>query len=320
MPQFLNPKTESEWLGYRKFDVTSTESAALFGLSPYTTAFELYHNKKSGEVQYFAGNERTKWGQVLERTIADRVAETYGVKIRRLSAYVRRDDGINMGASFDFEIVGVVAGQVESTVLQDMYNQHGTGVLEIKNVDWIIFRDQWQTEEPARAPDHIEVQVQHQLECVQRDWTALAALVGGNRLFVIPRLRDREIGAAILGKIKQFWQDVADDKVPPLTLPEDAEFVSKLCGYAEPGKVLDAQADDRIKTLCAAYAAANDVAKKAQDDKDSAKAELLLAIGDAEKVLVDGFTISAGMVGPAQVSYERKGYRNFKLTPKKVKS
>ena len=48
------------------------------------------------------------------------------------------------------------------------------------------------------------------------------------------------------------------------------------------------------------------------------KAELLQIIGEAEKVISDVGTVSAGIVGPATVSYERKPYRNFRFTPKRV--
>ena len=35
------PKSREEWLDIRKSHISSTESAALFGLSKYATAFEL---------------------------------------------------------------------------------------------------------------------------------------------------------------------------------------------------------------------------------------------------------------------------------------
>ena len=44
---------------------------------------------------------------------------------------------------------------------------------------------------------------------------------------------------------------------------------------------------------------------------------MLMAIGDAEKVIGNGFNISAGMVGECPIEYIRKGYRLFKLTWKK---
>ncbi len=46
-------------------DITSSEISALFGLSPYKTAFELYHEKRAGEVMRIEENTRMKWGKRL---------------------------------------------------------------------------------------------------------------------------------------------------------------------------------------------------------------------------------------------------------------
>lgn len=330
MSKFHYPKTRTEWLALRALYVSSTESAALFGMSPYLTAFELWHQKHDNDTSTIDLNERMEWGLVMERTIAKMVSLKYGVKVRNLNAYVVHDSE-KMGASFDYEIIGIqsatesvhennLAVPIVDTVLQDLYNQHGAGILEIKNVDWSVFKEQWDAGDQPAAPEHIEVQVQHQLECIDRQWTAIAALVGGNRLVMIPRLRDKEVGTALVRRITEFWQTVAEGTAPAPTLPEDAEFISKLYGYAEVGKLLDMRGNAAITALCEDYKAASEAATKAEENKKSAKAELLMAIGDAEKVLVDGFKISAGMIADAEIAaYTRKGYRNIRITAEKPK-
>ena len=250
-------------------------------------------------------------GKALESSIAQMVAKRYGVQVKRLSAYMRRED-VRMGASFDYEIIGAVAGEVEDTVLQNLYTQHGPGVLEVKNVDRSVFTANWQDD---GAPDHIEIQVQHQLHVIERSWSCIAALVGGNRMHLIPRMRDMEVGTAIAAKIVQFWASIESNNAPNPVLPADAEFIGKLCGYAEIGKLLDKRGDERLNKLAAEYKAAGEAAQLADDAKRSAKAELLLAIGDAEKVLLDGFKISAGMRAPAEVkAYTRAGFRDFRIS------
>ena len=63
MPQIIEYKTEAEWLKLRESDVTSSDVAALFGESPYTTEFELYHRKKNGLALAWEDNDRAKWGR-----------------------------------------------------------------------------------------------------------------------------------------------------------------------------------------------------------------------------------------------------------------
>lgn len=312
----------ARWHELRGRDVTSTQTAALFGLSPYSTAFEIAQQKLAairGEYDQWAGNERTMWGNKLEAVIAERVAEVYGVAVRPMKQYMRRTDS-PMGASFDFEIIGVTDTTAEDERLRVLFGAHGVGVLEIKNVDARIFASSWNASGQPEAPDHIEIQVQHQLHVCGYAWACIACLVGGNTLEIIPRIRDANMGTALQAKIDAFWTDLGAGTLPPVDLPADADIIRKIYSYAEPGKLMDAREDAVIAGLCADYTAASAAAKEAEDRKKSAAARMLQAIGDAEKVLVNGYSVSAGMVAPAHIEYERAGYRNLRITKKAAKS
>lgn len=325
------PKTREEWLALRHKHISSTEASALFGLNPYTTAFELAVVKKQpshdNEFNDFEGNERTEWGLVQQRAIAQRIASRYGIKCRAVNGYaVHSYVHCRMGASFDYEIIGITDDPAFAgdTVLREMYSEHGPGILEIKNVDYLVFRDQWPEDDDGRrdAPAHIEIQVQHQLACIGRMWGAIGVLVAGNKLELLVRMKDHEVNMAIAKKCEKFWFDLAKGIMPPVELPADADIIGKLYRYATPEKVLDVQEADgeTISGLCAAYkeAAARESAAKA--DKDTAKALLLLQIGDAERVLAKGYTISATSIADTRIeAYDRKGYRNVRVTAIKPK-
>jgi len=62
-----------------------------------------------------------------------------------------------------------------------------------------------------------------------------------------------------------------------------------------------------------------DTIKNLELEREALKAEMLMSIGEAEKCLGDGYSITAGLVGPAQVSYERQGYRQFRVNWSKKK-
>lgn len=321
-----NPKSKAEWLTLRHKYISSTESAALKGLSPYTTAFELFHEKKQTEPSSFASSERMEWGLRMEEAIARSIAEIYGVKVRKLNAYVSKD-GTGMGSSFDYEIVGVKEGESPADrILCEMYLSSGAGILEVKNVDWLVYSRQWPEVDGQReAPPHIEIQVQHQLHVIERKWAAIAVLVGGNSLKLLVREKDEEVGKALESASIQFWKDLKANKLPSPTLPQDAGIIAHLYSYAEPDKVLDAQGDSENARLLSQHAKAYldaGVMKKAAEDKQKvAKAELLQLIGDAERVICqDGVSISAGMVAEAEVkAYTRAGYRGFRVNQKSKK-
>jgi putative phage-type endonuclease len=299
------PENEAAWHALRAQDITSTESSALFGLSPYSTAFELWHRKKEGSIVQIEDNERMRWGRRLQDAIAYGIAEDTGWLCEPMKEYVRYPD-LKMGASFDFRMIN---------------QENEIGIFEIKNVDYLVFRDKWLVNEDGsiEAPESIEIQLQHQLHVSGYEWGAIGVLVSGNSPKVLIRERDRDVGRAIEKRINAFWKSIEDNVPPPPTFPDDAEFVSRLYGYAQPGKVLDARGDAEIATLCEAYASASERAKLADEDKKTAKAQLLAKIGDHEKCLIEGYIISAGIVGAAEIAYTREPYRSFRLTAKKEK-
>lgn len=309
------PKSRDEWLALRRKYISSTESAALFGMSPYTTAFELAATKQRPELDTFEGNERTEWGKAMQLAAAKKIAEDYGVKCRAINGYAIDEDA-RMGASFDYEIIGPSdAVSVKDDVLRRMYTELGKGVLEIKTVDSFVYKNDWPENEP---PAHIEIQVQHQLGCIVYGWACIGVLIGGNRAEIVVRERDPEVGQAIAFKSLEFWNLVDAGKSPPVTLPEDADIISKIYGYAEPGKVYDASADAAVAELVRQYSEIQQLVSAGEKQKQSLKAELLLVIKDAERVLVPGFNVSTGTVAEAEIpAYTRKGYRNVRITAKK---
>ncbi len=301
--EILHPKDEADWLAMRRQDVTSTEVAALFGCSPYMTAFELWHRKHDNLEVKFEPSERMKWGTRLQDSIAAGIAEDKGWKIRRMTEYIR-DPEFKSGASFDFGFHSDGADE---------------GLLEIKNVDSLIFREGWNAEgDNVEAPLHIEMQIQQQLWLTGELQAYIGALIGGNRVVLIKREPDAVVMESIKKRIAEFWKSIETHKEPTPNYAKDYEIISRLYSYSEPGSVFNA--DARVSRLAFAYKQAANEAKAANEKKDAAKAEILTLIGSAEKVIGEMFTISAGLTGPALIpAYERKGFRNFKITWKKEK-
>lgn len=298
----ITPTDEKHWLELRTKDLTSTDMAALFGISPYLTPFELWHRKKSGEVVSIDQNERMEWGTLLEEAIATGAAKKHGWNIRPMKEYIRIPDQ-RIGASFDYWIEG------------------SESILEIKNVDSLAYKQGWIVEgNHVEAPPHIELQVQHQLHVKDAEHSIIAALVGGNRLVLIERSRDEKIIKAIETRAMYFWETIDKNIEPKPDFAKDADFIKSLYAYAAPGKVIDSTGDGRLLDLTIAYKEFSAQAKKANEDKDAVKAEILTLIGDAEKVVCDRYSISAGLVGPKHVEYEARGYRDFRIFEKKVKN
>lgn len=297
---YITTDSEEHWKELRSEDVTSTESAALFDMSPYTTELELFYRKQTGEAGSFTDNPRMKAGKILEPAIAKLAGEELDCDVIPFKTYAR-DEADRMGSSFDYEIE---------------YGKYNGWLLEIKNVDFLVYRDQWEDDE---APDHIEVQCQHQLELTKRPGIIIACLVGGNDLKLIARERNEIMGAGIRKRIVKFWDDVTLGREPEPNFARDAEFIISL--YQTAGdKAIVVDESDPVGDLIERYRQARVEMKRAEDESKALKAEVLTLIDDVKKVKYGNLTLSCGEIAEAFVeAYTRSGYRNFRVTESKPK-
>jgi hypothetical protein len=134
-----------------------------------------------------------------------------------------------MGASFDFEIVGIEdqrAGTIPLT-LQELFLQHGPGILEIKNVDRAVFASDWlkvdEENEGSKfiePPGHIDIQLQHQLHVRDRSSGARSACWSAATLASSSRAcTTRRSGRGLERRIIDFWMSVANDQSAAPTFP-----------------------------------------------------------------------------------------------------
>ena len=313
--QTIEIENQHQWLTERAKDVTSTEVSALFGLSPYLTEFELFHQKRDAVVVKIEPNERMKWGNRLESAIAHGAAEDMGWDIAKLNVYMR-DQAARIGSSFDFEIKS---------------SANGPGILEVKNVDWVQSQKNWIDDGAGNieAPEHIELQVQHQMEVAGYEWCAIVALVGGNEQKIVLRNRDRDIGKSIREKSGEFWNRVLQNQAPSADYTRDAEYIIKqLRRDSIEGLVAeaDAELEDMIKQFEFVRKEASDLEKI----KEQRRAEILERIGHASKVITSFGSLSTGqvkgrsgtLITPEMVGTvigATEGYRSFRFYPKKEK-
>ena len=313
--QTIEIENQHQWLTERAKDVTSTEVSALFGLSPYLTEFELFHQKRDAVVVKIEPNERMKWGNRLESAIAQGAAEDMGWNIAKLNVYMR-DQAARIGSSFDFKIKS---------------SANGPGILEVKNVDWVQYQKNWIDDGNGNieAPEHIELQVQHQMEISGFEWCAIVALVGGNEQKIVLRNRDRDIGKSIREKTGEFWNRVLQNQPPSADYTRDAEFIIKQL-RRDSVEGLVAEADAELEDMIKQYEFVRKEAADLEKIKEQRRAEILDRIGPASKVLTSFGSLSTGqvkgrsgtLITPQMVGTvigATEGYRSFRFYPKKEK-
>lgn len=306
--------TEEAWLAARRQDLTSTDVAALFGLSPYLSAFELFHRKHGGMDVGGIDTERTRWGNRLEASIARGVAEDQGWEVDSMDEYIRLPEH-RIGSSFDFRQRSNDIRSVsleEDTVIRGKSNF----LLECKNVDGLEFRNNWgETDFGLEAPAHIELQVQHQMLVSGIGEAYIAALIGGNRIELLHRFYDSAVGDRILAEAAKFWA-LTEPPAPDFT--RDAALIGRLYKHSDPDSVISA--DEKMVELMRKYNEAGRAKRLAEDEQQAARAELLTLIGKAERVESVEFNCSAKETKEVEVAaFVRKGYRNLRITERKSK-
>tara|TARA_B100000287_G_scaffold78779_1_gene70908 strand:- start:27 stop:974 length:948 start_codon:yes stop_codon:yes gene_type:complete len=307
------PITDKQsWLENRLLDITSTEVSALFNLCPYITELELYYQKKDKVVLNIDDNERMMWGRHLEDSIATAFAEKYKMKVKQFDVYMR-DPETRMGSSFDYKIV----------------SEEEPMILEIKNVDAMAYRNNWieHDEENIEPPEHIALQLQHQLEITGYNVGYIVALVGGNTMKVVRSERDPRIGKILKGKVENFWERIKLGVPPDIDYTRDSQYVIKnLYNQANAGVVLEA--DEDMDKLVDEYYAINKEYVSLGKTKDSIKAQILEKSQNASKIVSKYGTINCGMSKASQGKYitqdmvgtyinPRRAFRQFRFNQPK---
>lgn len=312
----LHFDSEDKWLEARRRYVTSTEVSALFGQNPRLTAFELACAKKNPALDPFIETERTKAGKRLQSAIGAWAAEDNGLVIQPLDYKLATLQ--HCAASGDFMIVDVMN---PDSWFAERFTTSGNGVLEIKNVDSLIFKNEWSDED---MPDHIEIQLQAEILCWNVQWGAVAALVGGNRMALYLRARDEKVCQLIEDETSRFMTNLAGGVLPPPIMPQDAGMVIALNQYAEPNKVinatdLEARACQTLHDLCKSYKDEKAMEATHKELAQTYQAKIFDLIGDAERVInIPGFNLSASVRAPAHIeAYTRAGFRGLNVTVRK---
>lgn len=287
------PQSKEEWLSLRQENINSTEVSALFGCSPYQTLYELWHIKKGNLKDSFVDNERVKWGTRLQDSIAMGIAEDNAWSIRRMDEYIY-DKELRAGSSFDFSVQG------------------NTALLEIKNVDSLAFKEGWlETDSGVESPLHIELQVQHQMMMSGYETCYIGALVGGNRAVIIERKKDPLVIAEIKKKIKQFWISIYMNDEPKPDFEKDKDAIRELYKAAKKGKAVEGTM--QVKELAETYYNLTEQIAALNKKRDAIKMQMLTMMGDAEKIIGEGYQVSAGVVQRAGYEVKPVVYRDFRI-------
>lgn len=240
-----------EWLTRRRKGIGGSDAAAILGLDPYRSAFEVYLDK-IGDAPERQATDAMDWGNRLEPVIADWFSETTGLPTSR---------------------AGLMAHPEHEWMLATVDRLIGDdALLEIKNTSVYRAKD-WAD---GQVPDAAELQTQHYLGVTGRRMAYVAVLIGGNR----PEIREVQRDDALIGHLirmeSEFWARVQSRTPPPV---DGSEACADLLGRLwtpdpESVRVLSLEAVEALRALPAAKAAAKAATEAATELENRVKHEL----------------------------------------------
>lgn len=305
-------RDEAHWHELRAKHIGGSDIAALFGLSPFTTRWQLWM-EKAGKIspEDLSDNKAVQAGKFLEAGIANWAAFRWGMDISKVNEYFTVDDCPGMGASFDYITS-------DSAPMEIKWSARGHG--------W-----EYTGEEITQAPENYLLQVQHQLACTSSDHAWLVALIDHEpRRMKVPR--NDNIIDAIKAEITAFWDSVANGVEPEVDFEKDVAALTKLMGTLPKSEIT---LDDSEALLFMDYKTAKEDEKLASARADEVKGMLLAKVREKlelmntsqEKAVVKcgehkmsisvvadnpGTVITQDMVGT--VTGKRKGYVNVRIS------
>lgn len=283
--------TKAEWLAERRKGVSSTDCAAILGLSPWASPLSVYASKIT-EVSQDHDEEtqdRLDFGLAFQRPIAELWAKRNGAELLSYS------EGCAEALLIDDERPWLI-----SSIDYVARTRDGRALVEVKNVDVSQAWD-WAN---GNAPAHYEAQLQHELLVAQSlpeppEYGILLACVGGNRLVIREREIDRRFHDAWLIEAAEFWARVQERNPPPVDGHEATRAV--LAGMRRERKTVDLPAE--VGDLILERAEVEARMKRDETAKRGIESRILEALGDADTgTLPDGRQVRLGSTGRITVT------------------
>jgi putative phage-type endonuclease len=250
----------------------ASEVPTALGLNPFQSAAELAAVKR-GELPAFEGNEFTRWGQRLEKPIAE----------EWLERHAGEGVGIFTPGTLRHPTCPVLLASPDRVVVPNGRRARDAwlSLLEIKAVS--AYRAGEFGEAADEIPEAYLVQVQVQLEVTGLEKATLVPLLGGNAYREYPQTRDREFGGQLVQFAEKWW---ADHVVQGLPVPVDGSEASS--SYlrrrfpAEAGPLLDPTPE--LEQLVQRLKDARLVLRTAEAEESAAGNALRALLGEAAGV------------------------------------
>jgi len=252
-----------EWRKRRQDGIGSSDAAVIAGVSPWGDIRTLFA-EKVGWAAPVIETRPMKFGIALEAVVATAYSEKTGRKVRRVRRMLRHRELPWMLASLDRVVIGEMR------------------LVEIKTARFAS--DEWGADGSDEVPDHVRIQVEHQMAVTGYEVADVVVLFAGSDLRTYTIERDADIQADLLGMETAFWSAVQAKSLPP--------DLTDLGPRPVPLREGEVEASDTITALVAQLRGVRTNFDQVEAVKKELEHSLRHELIDVATVRGDGFRIS----------------------------
>ena len=307
--------TREEWLEVRQTGLGGSDASVVMGQNKWNTPFALWAEKRGEVVSDFTGNEATRWGNRLERAVAEEYAERENACVVAYPATLVSKLRSWQLANVDFFIMAhdhnglYPAGKVTDIDAgggRSLQSLFPSAILEIKT-NGLTGRASREWDNDG-VPESYFWQGAHYCAVTGLRDVVFAALIGGQGL-QIRNLTYEPIIIAGLNQMEQnFWEKVQSGEAPDMTGGEqDFEALASLYPTHVEGQVVQINEFD-VDVFTEYYQAKAD-ADLAGERVAKLRAQIELMIGDAEAVEFQGKVLATYKATKSSETFDTKAFK-----------
>lgn len=262
------------WLRERRTGIGGTDAAAILGLSPYASQYDVWL-EKHGRAVPIQDNPRMLWGRLLEPIVAQRYEVETGRKLW--------DPGSEVYRNKDHDIL---IGTPDRVVID---HPGGMG-LDIKTAG-VDQAHLWGEAGTDDIPSQYVIQCCHYMMVTEFNAWEVAVLIGGNDFRVYRLRRDRDLEASMRERLVAWWKrHMVEGEEPPMGASQGVrEFLKRRFPRDLYPMV---KADAGANAAAARLASARDLIGVYEIEKATAENTLKAMIGDNAGMEGDGWRVS----------------------------
>jgi putative phage-type endonuclease len=304
--------TSEDWLNSRDKGIGGSDAGTIVGVNKYKSAYALWA-EKSGLIGRQGAGDAAKWGNRLERVVAEAYAEDYDKAVVSWPVIlVSQEPGLEfMLANLDFLIVEpsdmFPAGRVTDWYELE-YPDNVEGILEVKT-SGIASPGTSHLWANNSIPESYRLQTVHYGVVTGIHNIHFAALLGGQGLITRQLTWDDRLAEDLIAAETMFWDMVVNQVAPPVDGSDATESaLQSLYPRHIEGKVYEGGTDLRL--LWGEFTQAKIDAEEADKKRKALRAQVLNLIGDSEFATVDGQPVLSYKSSKDGDSFDTKAFQD----------